>query len=64
VLANALRVALTAIAAARFGDAAVTGRAHEIAGLAMFALSFALLWLGRNRLEWLERNAPVSSPRS
>jgi exosortase len=64
VAANALRVAATALTAAKLGDAAVTGRAHEIAGLAMFVVSFGLLWLGRSGLGWIERRVSGSSPRS
>jgi len=64
VAGNALRVAATAFAAATLGDAAVTGRAHEFAGLAMFAVSLGLLWLGRDLLEWIERRWAASPPRS
>ena len=64
VSVNALRVALTAIAATRAGKGVTTGFAHDMAGILMFAVSLGLLWLGRATLIWLEDKRPSSSPAS
>lgn len=60
VVVNAARVAVTTVAAARIGPEAAAGKAHDAAGIAMFALAMGLLWLSRKGVAWIERRA--SSP--
>lgn len=64
VFVNSLRVAATAVVAAKGGLVVTSGWVHEMAGLVMFALSLALLLLWRFVLRWLESSWPGSRPAS
>jgi exosortase len=64
VAVNSLRVALTAVLAARLGVVVASGWAHELTGLLMFAGSLALLLLWRSMLRWAESFWPASRPAS
>ncbi|MBZ0268217.1 exosortase/archaeosortase family protein [bacterium] len=61
VFANAIRVAVTTVLASRYGAEAATGKAHDAAGIAMFALAMGMLWLTRRGVAWIERRASLRS---
>lgn len=61
---NSIRVATTALAASKFGSAAVSGLAHDAAGVALFALSLSLLFGWRRLLGWIETRSLGSQPSS
>jgi exosortase len=62
--ANGLRVAGTALAVSRFGPEAAEGGAHDAAGLVVFVISLAALFLGRRILAWIDTRRPSPSPAS
>lgn len=64
VIVNSLRVAGTAVLAAKGAVLAASGWIHELTGLVMFAVSLALLLLWRSLLRWLESSWPGSRPAS
>lgn len=64
IAVNSVRVAATAILAATAGVVLVSGWAHEVTGLVMFAGSMAILLAWRKLLRWVESSRRVSSPAS
>jgi exosortase len=61
VAVNSVRVAITAVVAAKVGLVLASGWAHELTGFLMFVVSMSLLLAWRSALRWMEglRRAPA-----
>lgn len=58
VAVNSLRVSVTAVLAAKVDVVLVSGWAHELMGLVMFAASLGVLLAWRKALRWVESRRP------
>jgi len=49
---NGVRIAVTGMAASRFGPAAASGAVHEASGWVVFVLALGVVWLLEKTLRW------------